>query len=52
MDMRHSRHRYEEPPPPEKASGAMRVMVGLSKLVIMAGVAYLTYITLGPLMVR
>ena len=50
--MRHSRHRYEEPPPPEKATGLMRVVVGVSKLAIMAGVAYLTYVTLAPLMVQ
>ena len=50
--MRHTRHRYEEPAPPEKATGAMRVAVGVSKLCIMAGVAYLTYVTLAPWMIQ
>jgi hypothetical protein len=50
--MRHSRHRYEEPPPPERATGFMRAVVGVSKLAIMAGVAYLTYVTLAPWMIQ
>jgi hypothetical protein len=30
----------------------MRVIVGASKFAIMMGVAYLTYVTLGPLLMR
>jgi hypothetical protein len=44
--MKHSRHRYEEPPQVGKTTGVMRLVVAVSKLVIMAGVAYLTWVTL------
>jgi hypothetical protein len=51
--MKHSRHRYEEPPQSApQAKGFMRIVVGASKLAIMAGMAYLTYVALAPLMVR